>query len=376
MRKTIATILFISFFITVPVQAVSLESFEALLVRNQLQPTKQAVCIENSTGTELSYNAQMPVVPASVTKLYITDFALSKLPLDFRYTTTFYRVGDTLYINGGGDSHFLDTHLASAITALNNEGMVPLKYFVISPNFYFNWLSDRQDVQTAVFRFLKSNKTLPIAPKIEVILSNKPYQGAGERFEFKSMPLPALLKQINDYSNNLGAEALFTYLGGAPALVEYIRNTYGANSSTFYFGTGSGLRNNYTTCNLTIQMLKHLRGLILSNNLKLTDILTVPVIDPGVMKYRLIDTMDAQSIVAKSGFIKYHHTLAGIISTDEGPVYFGIFTEYNDLARGNATKTMIDKFLRQVLDDYRPILKSYNYRPNFSLNKDVLLRRI
>ncbi|HEX8993738.1 MAG TPA: hypothetical protein VF803_00615, partial [Candidatus Paceibacterota bacterium] len=65
--------------------------FAALTAAQGLNPDRQAACAADANGMLFSYNNDLRIVPASVSKLYLFDFALSKLPTDFRYTTTFVR---------------------------------------------------------------------------------------------------------------------------------------------------------------------------------------------------------------------------------------------------------------------------------------------
>lgn len=355
------------------------KEFLALVQESGLSIQKQSACVEDETGIRLSVNATMPIVPASVTKLYVFDFALSVLPKNFRYQTELYRVGDTLYINGGGDSHFLGQHLRDGIDSLYaaSSDRSPLAHVIIAPQFYLNWFMEQDDVRKEVYRVLAEKLDATRASTIDVVFADAPYRGTGERVLFRSMPLVGLLKQIGDYSNNTGAEALFRYLGGAPSMMAYLKNTYGSDAiAGTYFTRGSGLYGNYTTCALTIRVLKHLRETTLKKDIELTDVLPMPLIDPGVLATRDIARADAQMVLAKSGYINRHHTLAGIINTTQGPVYFGIFATYDASAQGNRVKQMIDTFVQRLIETYRPVLKSYEYVPNDSLGTDTQMQRL
>ena len=72
--------------VAAPVSAASLESsFATLVAQTGLALPKQAACIADKNGAVFSQNAEMRIIPASVSKLYAFDFALAKLPEDFRY---------------------------------------------------------------------------------------------------------------------------------------------------------------------------------------------------------------------------------------------------------------------------------------------------
>ncbi len=351
-------------------------TFFSLAKKAKLNPDHQAVCIETLDQVAvLSHNATARIIPASVSKLYVFDWALTTLPIDFRYTTTFYLSGKTLYINGGGDPHFVVEHMRNMLTKIYDEKKVVIDTVVFSPNFYFNWKSLSHDVQIALSEALKASTGLPVAKNVTVIPGKKTYTGKGIRYEFQSAPLPALLKQINDYSTNISADTLFVRLGGAEGFSRYMERTYGAKKDKVAFNTGSGLYGNYTTCDVTMQLLRHLHTQIEKHGLQLTDILSMPRIDPGVLNSRLIDKTYAQSLVAKSGFVNYHHSLAGVISTKKGPLYFAVFTDFDDMKKSAPTKTMIDYFMNEVLKQYQKNLKSFRYVPDVTILKDVRITR-
>ncbi len=185
------------------------------------------------------------------------------------------------------------------------------------------------------------------------------------------MPLPTLLKQINNYSTNISADTLFRRLGGSVAFARYMKETYGATSNVVSFETGSGLSGNYTTCALTLRVIKHLHEQLAAKGLALTDIMSMPSIDPGVLNKRLIEGKYVQSLVAKSGFVNFHHALAGAINTKSGPQYFAIFTEYQKLKDGISTRDMIDAFLNNVLKNSSKVLTSFAYVPDLSIFENV-----
>ncbi|HVY35877.1 MAG TPA: D-alanyl-D-alanine carboxypeptidase [Candidatus Paceibacterota bacterium] len=378
MKKYFALI-FIVFFFTaiVHTHAASLKTqFTNLVSGNNLQKSMQSACIVDQKGAVLSYNASAPIIPASVSKLYTFDFALATLPLDFHYTTTFYQNGTTLYINGGGDPHFVIGHLRSVIKKIYDEQHVLLSRFVFSPNFYFNWNSAPKDVQWSMFTSLKEDAGAPIAKKIAVVIGTSAYSGKGNKYQFQSAPLTALLKQISDYSNNIAADTLFKRLGGSTAFAAYMQKTYGADSTKVHFETGSGLSGNFTTCALTISVIKHLDATLTADNLALTDIIAVPHVDPGVLKDRLTSIDDTSAMVAKSGFVNFHHNLAGAINTKKGHVYFAVFAAFDDMKQSTSVKAMVDDFTTRIVAFYQSTLKPFSYTPDLSIFDNITVKKI
>lgn len=341
-----------------------------------LDREQQAVCIRDEGGDVVSLNSDMRIIPASVSKLYTFDFALSKLPMDFRYKTTFVVSGKTLYINGGKDAHFVPAHLRAVLEDIKKEQpKLVINRFVFSPDFYFNWVTKPKDVQMALFRAAKATKLSIVAPKISVVIGSAPFKGTGPTYTFESAPLPALVKQINDYSTNVSADALFNYAGGSTAFAAYMEDEYGAGNDEIRFTTGSGLTGNYTTCELTLRVLEHLSDFADKHDISITDLMSVPTIDPGVLSKRVIDAEYAEALVAKSGFVNYHHTLAGAINTKQGLAFFAIFTKYGSLADGSKVKSAIDTFVNKTAGTYERILEPFGYTPDASRFKDVIVTK-
>ncbi|HEY0980232.1 MAG TPA: D-alanyl-D-alanine carboxypeptidase [Candidatus Paceibacterota bacterium] len=347
-----------------------------LVDQQKIARAKQSVCIEQNGVDTLSYNAQTRIIPASVSKLYTFDFALATLPEDFRYTTNFYVQGTTLYINGAGDPHFVAEHLTKVLTTVQSEKNIVIDHIVFTPGFYFNWEMAPAAVQTALANAVRNTPGMPVSPNVRITLSLVPYNGKGTSYQFSSAPLPALLKQINNYSTNISADILLSRLGGPVAFSEYMKKTYDAGPETVSFMTGSGLYGNYTTCALTLRVIKHLESQLKERDLEVTDVLSMPKVDPGVIEKRAINMDGKNAIVAKSGFVNYHHALAGVINTADKPAYFAIFTNYNFMAQTSAVKTMVDQYTEKILAHFSPTLESFDYAPDPSIFEDVLIKKL
>jgi len=366
--KKLIPILILIFLLTplVPIQAATLSSQFSTLVKNEkLSLAKQSVCIEGVSGESIvSRNKDMRIIPASVSKLYTFDWALSTLPVDFRYETEFVLNGKTLYVNGAADPHFVIEHLRDVLKKVTTEQRVTINKLVVTNNFYFNWRSTPASVQAMLVKSFTQDPTLPVSPNSMVTSTTTPYVGSGVRYTFRSIPLTTIMKQINNYSTNISADMLFKKLGGAEAFSNYMQQQYGVGSETVRFETGSGLSGNYTTCGLTLRVIEHLEENLKQKGLKITDVISVPMVDPGILEKRTIDSTLAKSMVAKSGFLNRYHALAGAINTKDGSMYYGIFTYYPNLAKGASVKNMIDKFVNEVLKANNAVLVPFDYVPD------------
>lgn len=286
-KRLILVFILVSFFtspLTAGASTLLDTEFSNLVKSNALSKSKQAFCISSGEEEELSLNIDARVIPASVSKLYTFDFALSELPPDFRYQTEFFVIGETLYINGGGDPHFVIENLRGVVKKVYDKQGVKLSKFVFSPDFYFNWKKVPSEIKSSIVLSLKEKEggvSEIIAKDFTVESSTKKYKGKGQKYVFQSVPLPMLMKQISNYSNNIASDVLFARLGGSEEFSKYMEETYGASKDEIYFKTGSGLYGNYTTCDLTLKVIKHLEEQLASHDIELTDVMTLPVIDAG-----------------------------------------------------------------------------------------------
>lgn len=356
--------------------------FDGLITKNKLTASKQSMCITDESGTiTTEKNMNLRIVPASVSKIYTTDWALSELPADFRYTTEFILNGKTLYINGGGlpaqagDPHFVIEHLDKVLNEIYDEKHIKVSKIVFSPNFYFNWRKNPEDIQKSILASIAERTELPVSKTLTVAYATTPYSGRGTKFEFKSAPLLALLKQMNDYSTNISAEVLFNKLGGVPAFEKYMQETYSVGNETITFANGSGMPGNYTTCALTLRVLRNLNETLAEKDLALTDVLSAPAADLGVLIKRGFDLNLANAMVAKSGFVFNHSTLAGAIQTKDGIRYFGIFTNYPNLAKTESVKYMVDTFTNTLLKSFQQNLKPFDYISDPTALEDIKISK-
>jgi len=336
-----------------------LSTFTSLVKQNNLPLSKQSFCIRNQSAAVASYNSTARLIPASVSKLYTFDFALAELGPDFRYTTELIVNDDTLYINGGGDPHFVIENLRSLIETIHNDQQTPLKHFVFSPNFYFNWQKTPDSITSSMITSLGEDSGAPIDSGFTVTDTSVPYTGTGTHYEFQSAPLSILIKQINNYSTNISADVLFARAGGPTVFSNYMNKTYSVTSRTVSFGTGSGLDQNYTTCDLTLRVIQHLEKTVAHLHIAITDIMSMPQVDPGVLQKTLLALADTHGIVAKSGYVDYHHNYAGIVYTNKGPVYFAVFGGFNKLSDGPKTEQFVEKFISTFAAAYTQVPFAY-----------------
>jgi len=352
------TITIITIFFFLPLSSVHAANINNTFInlgkKYGLPLNKEVFCFYNYYGRVAGYNDSnnVRVIPASVSKLYTFDFALNKLGKDFRYTTNVFLNGNTLYINGGGDPHFVIENLRSIIEKVSTDKHILISHFVFSPNFYFNWKTSPSDVTYSMIISLKEDSGAPINPNFSVHYSPTPYYGGGIKYKFQSAPLHMLMKQTSNWSNNFTADTLFDKAGGSRAFSAYMKKMYGASNQIVRFGTGSGLSSNYTTCGLTIRVMKHLEQTVNSLGIGIFNVMSVPRVDPGVLKDAFPIISNTSDIVAKSGTLDYHHNYAGIAYTTAGPIYFAVFSGYTKMKDKSKSKIFAETFIGSLINRY------------------------
>lgn len=321
-------------------------------------PENQAVCVSDSSGTTLfSYNENKQIIPASVSKIYTEDFAMAKLGPDYTYKTDIIRKGTTLYINGTLDPFFTDGDLKKIILSTDKKLVKTKIEQVVFNNLYINWSTNQIETKNNLKKFIK--KSSLFTKKANVTYRAFPYTGTGTRYTFTSAPLAVLFKQTNIYSTNSTSHAIFMQLGGRDAFQKYMKDTYGVGEESISFHTGSGLEDNMTTCGLTLRVLKHLHEYLIKNNIRVEDFLAFPGFDGGSMAHRMQNIPDKTKILVKPGFIYNHETLAGVLKTQNGFVYFGIFVTYPNEKDVRTPRIFIDTWSGKLIEYFNALPFEY-----------------
>ncbi len=347
------------------VSAASLpDTFISMAKKSNLPLSKQVFCAADENGYIAGYNDSddIQVIPASVSKLYAFDFALNTLGEDFRYVTTFTLRDRTLYINGGNDPHLVSENLAKVIKEITNGSKTKIEKVVIASRFYLNWKKVPNEITSQFKTFAAKNPDLPFANNFSVSYATKNYKGTGTRYELQSAPLPVLMKQMSNWSTNITTDVLFEQAGGSKEFASYMKETYGATESSVKFGTGSGLSDNYTTCGLTLEVIKHLEETAEDLDVAIYNIMSAPRLDPGVLRDTFATIPNTSGLLVKSGTLNYHRNYAGIANTTTGPVYFAVFSGHSALKDAERSKIFAQRFIGELIKNYK--LKNISYKPS------------
>ncbi len=143
-----------------------------------------------------------------------------------------------------------------------------------------------------------------------------------------SLPLVAVLKAMNIYSNNAMAEQITQALGG-PAVVMSKVATMGVSASEIALINGSGLGEaNQISPKAAVTMLQEIQNILQVNRLSVSDIFPIVGADGGTVQDRNLPS----HTVVKTGTLAVVSTLAGAVPTEKkGIVWFSLLNYGSDL---------------------------------------------
>jgi len=341
----------------------------ALVVHAKISLNSQCYMIDNGGDFKvIGDDTQRLFEIASVSKVVTAYWALRELGPQFRFGTQVYimpvaRDLFDVHIQGSKDP-FWGRQLTHFLFAeLNKYGVYNIRNLTFDENLGFRWqvVSDfiepqypsADEIAQALDRRIRAlageyprtrqeaaslglsmPKSLAIrAEKVEFQSSSnfRPPSDA-KKFVLKSAPLYRYLKEMNIVSNNHVADKLFEILGGVNRFELFLKNTLGMTSSDVAFINGSGNSvvtsggkvYNQATCEAIVRiqykMQKDLRS---QYQMGLKDVMAVSGADGGTLSPRY-DAIP-NSLTAKTGTVDPAVALSGVLSTQQGEVYFGIF---------------------------------------------------
>ena len=323
----------------------------------------QGVYVEASDGTVLLQQAAArPVHPASVSKIATTLALLHKLGSDYRFATEFrsaapLRAGvleGDLYVASNGDPYLVDENALLIARGLRELGInrVDGHLRLLGP-LMFDWSTDTAaarlqqalggavpaaalDSVRALGRTSAGGGVEPF-PYVQISSAEMSAPGALDRVDVaklrillthRSQPLVAMVKQLNDYSNNV-FKPLADAAGGATAVQAYARSVLPVpmrTEVTLGDGAGTDSRNRLSP-RAAVKLLRALESELQATGRSLTDALPVSGEDEGTLKRRLSGPEQRGHLVGKTGtFGDYGASaLAGAFKTERfGTVYFAI----------------------------------------------------
>ena len=359
----------------------------------ELNRDKQSFCYLDTDGIVKGTNVDIPVRIASVSKIYTSYYAISKLGADKTFETRAFIKGNQLHISGSFDPLFGYRKLFYLLDQLQLQGYSEFKtvtfdskLIVVPSLLNYNELTDyptSREISKHLTEFFNTKKwskrtTLMfnkikrynLYPGMETKLSQKikmkvgsvsfsknspfPLESSDEELSITSAPLTTYLKFLNVTSNNGLAEFVFRAAGDINDFKLFTEDEFGFDSNKIVFHTGSGMpryinkkrKDNVSTCAYTVQVLSKLDDLIEDSGIELQDIMAVAGVDAGTFTSRFNSSKYRRFMIAKTGTVRGASALAGYISTDDYKLPFGLFESSIHTWKGKALEnTMISALI-------------------------------
>lgn len=349
----------------------------------------QGVYVEAADGTVLlAQAAELPVHPASVSKIATTLALLHKFGIEHRFTTVFATTGSIsngtlagdLLVETEGDPYFVDENALLVAERLRQTGILRVAGTLRARGaLTFDWEIDQDGTRlrkalsggvpaaawTSVQGLDDSTAAAAAMPAIQFENLATAFGTGPERqlVIHHSQPLLSLTKSLNDYSNNI-FKPLADAAGGAPAVEALARGAVPAiMQAEIILGDGAGTDpSNRLSPRAAVALLRVLERELQTSGHALYDILPVTGIDEGTLRKRLDGPGEAGHVVGKTGtFGDYGASaLIGAIATKErGTVYFAILD--HDVPVPIARQRQ-DRFVRALLAEFHTT--AWNYTPD------------
>ncbi|MBF2036737.1 MAG: D-alanyl-D-alanine carboxypeptidase [Leptolyngbyaceae cyanobacterium T60_A2020_046] len=317
----------------------------------------QGVWVQTGSTAIASNQGTMPLPAASLTKLVTTLAALETWPLDHQFETWVGRTGPIrdgvlqgdLVIRWEGDPYFVWEEAIALGNALQQLGLRQVTGdLMILGDFSMNFEDDPYRAGELLIQALDSRRwstevwgqydqmfpntpqpTLQIDGAVTVRSATAVSDIAGWLIRHESLPLIALLKAMNIYSNNVMSDLLAAGMGGTNTML--LKAAQGADLSLreirLINGSGLGMENQISP-RTVVAVLIALQAQLRAENLSVSDIMPVAGEDVGTLVYR---DLPAQSAL-KTGTLATVSSLAGFFPTrDRGPVWFAIQNQGSDV---------------------------------------------
>ncbi|MEN9223094.1 MAG: D-alanyl-D-alanine carboxypeptidase, partial [Thermostichus sp. BF3_bins_97] len=265
-----------------------------------------------------------------------------------------------LWVLGGEDPLFVWEEAFSVGNLLNAQGIRQVRGdLVLAGRFYMNFFPDVARSGALLQQGLDARRWPPEAeaqfqtlppgtprPEVQILGSVRIAEGiplTGQVLvRHESPPLIHLLKLMNLYSNNLMADMLADAVGGAAQVAQISQAITGIPAEELQLINGSGLGvDNQISPRGNVALFRAIQALLQEQDLSLADAFAIVGQDVGVLERRLLPAM----LIAKSGTLNAVSTLAGVLPTQQGDIWFALMNGGTDLV---GFRTQQGQFLSQL----------------------------
>lgn len=330
------------------------DSSLAKLSEQGYSSSTQGFWLQTQEQLLVNHNALQPLPAASLTKVATSLAALKTWGPHHTFITAVKTTGPIhngvlqgdLVIIGGGDPLFVGPEALSIGHHLNQMGIQKISgNLIISGSFSMDFLSDpsqagerlRQGFKGQIYQ--TGEESSYTAPPAHTVTSNLDIAGSVKwepyppqstlLLRHQSLPLFALLKQMNVNSNNALAEALTIAMGGAQVLANRVITTTGVPAHEIKLQNGSGLgQDNRLSPRAVAALLQGIQRELQTHQLTLGDVFPVAKRDLGTIEERQLPT----ATIVKTGTLWDVSALAGVIPTQRmGPIWFTIINRGDNI---------------------------------------------
>lgn len=311
---------------------------------------QQGVWLQAGDRVVAEHQGTTALSAASLTKIATTLAAISTWGVDHQFETI---VGATaqpqngviagdLIVQGGGDPFFVWEEAIALANALAEMGVQRVTgNLVIAGDFAMNFETDtvraggllKQGMNSSLWNAEASSQfaslpagtarpALQIAGAVRVVSASQAQtRSIVPLVRHQSLPLSQVLKAMNSYSNNAMSEMLADQMGGGAQVAQMAARVAKVPPTEIQLINGSGLGNeNRISPRAVTAMLLATQTYLQAHQLNVADIFPVMGRDRGTLGRRQLPTGAA----VKTGTLDDVSSLAGVIPSARGPVWFAI----------------------------------------------------
>lgn len=340
-----------------PAASAIAQQYLANLANQGLGANTQGLFFFTGSTTETYHQATTPLPAASLTKIATTLAALSTWRPDHRFETLVGVTGPiengvvsgNLVVRSGSDPFFVWEEAIALGNALQAAGISTVEGdLIVLGDFTMNFEADPYragelleqaiDAQRWSSEIESQYQALPPnTPHPQVSIQGgiqvQPLDAVGQVsawvVQHQSLPLVAILKAMNIYSNNVMAEQMADLAGGAAVVMAKVaeKTRVPANEIQLVNGSGLGVENQISP-RMVVAMLTTLERMLQAEGYTIADVLPVAGRDTGTLAYRDLPAHAA----LKTGSLATVSSLAGVFPTrDRALVWFAILNQGGNL---------------------------------------------
>ena len=311
---------------------------------------EQGVWVASGIYPVAQHRGDTPGPAASLTKVATTLAALSAWDPDHRFNTLVgFRgelvdgiVNGDLVVEGGDDPLFVWEEAIALGNSLQQLGIRGVTGdLIIAGNFTMNFEPDPgksglmlkqalneaewdYEIEEAYQNFPPglARPSIQIAGRVKQDPSSWRNQANGWIVQHSSLPLVAVLKAMNIYSNNAMAQQIADTLGGSAAVMNQVELAAGIAPGEIRLINGSGLgEENQMSPRAAVAMFRQIQDELRPSDYTVSDIFPIAGADGGTLQDRGLPN----NAVVKTGSLAVVSALAGALPTrDKGIVWFSL----------------------------------------------------